>query len=70
MYGLFRLQREECGELRKEKVKYEPTAKVIQFRGLFYSKKKKTLNKLVLTGGIRQNLKFVEAVFDFLLKAR
>lgn len=26
--------------MRKEKVKDEPTAKVIQFRGLFYSKKK------------------------------
>lgn len=40
MYGLLRLQREEREEMSKEKVKDEPAAKVIQFRGLFYSKKK------------------------------
>lgn len=48
MYGLLRLQREECGEMRKEKVKDEPTATVIQFRGLFYRKNLSKIPMLII----------------------
>lgn len=41
MYSLLRRQGEVCGEMREEMVKDEPTAKMIKFRGLFFSKKKR-----------------------------
>lgn len=41
MYSLLRWQGEVCREMREGMVKDEPTAKMIQFRGLFYSEKTK-----------------------------
>lgn len=40
MYSPLTRQRDVCEEIRKEMVKDDPKAKLIQFRGLFYSKKK------------------------------
>lgn len=46
MYSPLARQREVCEEIREEMVKDEPPAKLIQFRGLFYSKKKTKKEKL------------------------
>lgn len=46
MYSLLRRQGEVCGEMREEMVKDEPRAKMITFRGLFFSKKTKKKENL------------------------
>lgn len=45
MYSLLTWQREVGEEIREVMVKDEPTAKLIQFGGLFYSKKIKNKEK-------------------------